>query len=102
MRSILCHTYRFYRPALRSVLKPVQRPHPPVILGGNAPDILNCVSRLGDAWPPYRTSTDEICRSRNTLCELAEPARCNPDSLQITAFGHPCQYCSRERLGETD
>lgn len=34
--------------------KPVQKPHPPVILGGNGANILERVVRYGDGWMPNR------------------------------------------------
>jgi probable F420-dependent oxidoreductase len=34
--------------------KPVQKPHPPVILGGSGPKILERVIRYGDGWMPNR------------------------------------------------
>jgi len=34
--------------------KPVQRPHPPVILGGSGPKILERVVRYADGWMPNR------------------------------------------------
>jgi probable F420-dependent oxidoreductase len=34
--------------------KPVQEPHPPVILGGSGPKILDRVVRYGDGWMPNR------------------------------------------------
>ena len=34
--------------------KPVQRPHPPIILGGSGPKILERVVRYGDGWMPNR------------------------------------------------
>jgi probable F420-dependent oxidoreductase len=32
--------------------KPVQRPHPPVLVGGNGPTVLDRVLEYGDAWMP--------------------------------------------------
>jgi probable F420-dependent oxidoreductase len=32
--------------------KPAQRPHPPVLVGGNGPTVLDRVLRVGDAWFP--------------------------------------------------
>jgi probable F420-dependent oxidoreductase len=32
--------------------KPAQRPHPPVLVGGNGPTVLDRVLRFGDAWLP--------------------------------------------------
>ena len=34
--------------------KPIQKPHPPVILGGSGPKILERVVRYGDGWMPNR------------------------------------------------
>ena len=34
--------------------KPVQRPHPPVILGGSGPNVLKRVIAYGDGWMPNR------------------------------------------------
>jgi probable F420-dependent oxidoreductase len=34
--------------------KPIQKPHPPVILGGSGPNILKRVAAYGDGWMPNR------------------------------------------------
>src|SRR5207302_6113165 len=34
--------------------KPAQRPHPPVLVGGNAPRVLDRVVKYGDHWMPNR------------------------------------------------
>jgi len=41
-------------PAMWSWPKPVQKPHPPVILGGSGPKILERVVRYADGWMPNR------------------------------------------------
>ena len=87
-------------PAVRSVPKPAQKPHPPVILGGKAQNVLKRVVEWADGWLPYRTSADEIRRSRNTIGELAEAAGRDPRTVQITAFGHPGQYTSPDAVAE--
>ena len=35
--------------------KPAQRPHPPVLVGGNGPTVLDRVLAVGDAWFPNHT-----------------------------------------------
>jgi alkanesulfonate monooxygenase SsuD/methylene tetrahydromethanopterin reductase-like flavin-dependent oxidoreductase (luciferase family) len=32
--------------------KPLQRPHPPILVGGNGPTVLDRVLEYGDAWMP--------------------------------------------------
>jgi probable F420-dependent oxidoreductase len=49
--------------------KPVQKPHPPVILGGNGPKILERVVRYADGWMPNRGHAVE------RIPELQEMAR---------------------------
>lgn len=39
--------------------KPAQRPHPPVLVGGNGPTVLDRVLRFGDAWFPNYTRGGE-------------------------------------------
>ncbi len=51
--------------------KPVQRPHPPVLVGGNGPTVLDRVLRFGDAWMPNVIDDDTILRQ---IAELRERA----------------------------
>lgn len=44
--------------------KPAQRPHPPVLVGGNGPTVLERVMRFGDAWLPNYTGEDLLARAR--------------------------------------
>jgi probable F420-dependent oxidoreductase len=37
--------------------KPLQQPHPPVLVGGNGPTVLDRVLEYGDAWMPNHGST---------------------------------------------
>ena len=40
--------------------KPVQKPHPPVLVGGNGPTVHKRVIAYGDAWFPNRVGDDEF------------------------------------------
>jgi probable F420-dependent oxidoreductase len=40
--------------------EPLQRPHPPVLVGGNGPRVLDRVLAFGDEWIPNRVRDDEI------------------------------------------
>jgi probable F420-dependent oxidoreductase len=53
--------------------KPVQRPHPPVLVGGNGPTVLDRVLAFGDAWfPNYQRGADEIAARAGELRRRAE------------------------------
>ena len=43
--------------------KPAQRPHPPVIVGGEGPTVFDRVLAFGDAWMPNHGPSDLIKRS---------------------------------------
>jgi probable F420-dependent oxidoreductase len=40
--------------------KPVQRPHPPVLIGGNGPTVLDRVLAFGDGWFPNDLRGDRV------------------------------------------
>jgi len=55
--------------------KPLQDPHPPVIVGGNGERVLERVMAYGDEWMPNRIgSPDELGERINRLAELAAEA----------------------------
>lgn len=78
-------------PAVKCFPKPVQNPHPPVILGGSAKNVFKRTVEWGDGWMPVTTSPDEIRRGRETLNDLANQSGRDPNSISITAFGQPGQ-----------
>ncbi len=79
------HYYNF--PAVKVFPKPAQKPHPPVLLGGNARNVLRRVVAYGDGWMPVRVSPEEVQAARATLDELAESAGRDPKSIQICVYG---------------
>jgi probable F420-dependent oxidoreductase len=53
--------------------KPAQRPHPPVLVGGNGPTVLDRVLAFGDAWfPNYARGADDLVERWNELRARAE------------------------------
>jgi probable F420-dependent oxidoreductase len=64
--------------------KPVQRPHPPVLLGGSGPKILERVVRYADGWMPNRGDTIE------RIPELQEMARAaSREPIPVTVYPKP-------------
>jgi probable F420-dependent oxidoreductase len=89
-------------PPVRSFPKAAQRPHPPILVGGNAPNVLKRVVAWGDGWMPGRVPVEEIRRGCATLRELAEQAGRNPMSLEVMAFGGPGQFRDRAAIKEME
>ncbi len=53
--------------------KPAQWPHPPVLVGGNGPTVLDRVLAFGDAWfPNYMRGGEDIVDRASELRERAE------------------------------
>jgi probable F420-dependent oxidoreductase len=66
--------------------KPVQRPHPPVLVGGNGKTVYDRVLAYGDAWLPNRIGDDEKIIARvEKMRRLGEEAGRGPipTSLQL-------------------
>jgi probable F420-dependent oxidoreductase len=51
--------------------KPLQQPHPPVLVGGNGPTVLDRVLRFGDAWMPNVIDDDTLLAQIALLRERA-------------------------------
>ena len=79
------HYYDF--PPVRVFPKPIQRPHPPVFLGGAATNVFKRVVNYGDGWMPVRATPDSVRAGRAALDELAGAAGRDPNSIQILVYG---------------
>ena len=81
---------RFYDfPPVKCFPKPVQTPHPPVLLGGDAANVFKRVVAWGDGWMPVRADVEKVKQGRATMDELAEAAGRDPSSIQISVYGAP-------------
>ncbi len=81
---------RYYDfPAVRSFPKPAQQPHPPVILGGLARNVLRRVIAHADGWLPNRITPAEVEEGRAKLDAMAAEAGRDPKSITISVFGQP-------------
>jgi probable F420-dependent oxidoreductase len=77
--------------------KPVQKPHPPVLVGGNGPKVLDRVLAYGDEWMPNRISDEQKFFAR--VAELQErAAAAGRDPIPVTFSGTPQEPDVIERL----
>jgi probable F420-dependent oxidoreductase len=81
---------RYYSfPTVKCNPKPAQKPHPPVILGGMAKNVLRRVATWADGWMPNRITPSQLEESRKILDTLAAERGRDPASLTITVYGQP-------------
>jgi probable F420-dependent oxidoreductase len=73
--------------------KPAQRPHPPILVGGNGPTVIDRVLAFGDAWFPNYAPEGVIERA----AELRKRAERPIDFMVMTA---PAKPAVLERLQE--
>ena len=78
---------------LWSYPKPVQKPHPPIIMGGNGPTTFDRVIEFCDGWVPVLWSAEQEPSLVSQIAELrrrAEAAGRDPASLSVSNFwGRP-------------
>jgi len=77
--------------------KPAQRPHPPIIVGGNGPTVEDRVLAFGDAWMPnyLGPSDDVITRGRELLARADRPI----DLMLMNAQPKPSMLARFEKAG---
>jgi probable F420-dependent oxidoreductase len=76
-------------PPIMTWPKPVQKPHPPIIVGGMYPHAARRALRYGDGWiphsrrPQYEDVTDFLPHFRQMAAEVGR----DPDEVPITVWG---------------
>jgi probable F420-dependent oxidoreductase len=79
--------------------KPVQKPHPPVLVGGLGEKVLDRVVAYGDEWIPNRVKSPEELGER--IVELQRRAEAaGRDRIPVTVFGAKSEVRLLERLRE--
>jgi probable F420-dependent oxidoreductase len=71
--------------------KPAQRPHPPVLVGGNGPTVLDRVLRVGDAWFPNYGFGDLLERIGELRSRAERP-------IGVSVIGVPAKAAVLEEL----
>ena len=81
------HGRYFDFPPVKSYPKPVQQPHPPVLIGGMARNVLRRVVAHADGWLPNRVTAADVEDSRAKLDAMAAEVGRDPKSITISVFG---------------
>ncbi len=83
--------------------KPVRRPHPPVLVGGNGPGVEDRVLAFGDGWMPQcapLASVEELAgRATRLRLRAAQAGRERPS---VTLFGVPNDPVLVKRFAEAE
>ena len=61
--------------------KPVQKPHPPLLIGGYVDRVLKRAAVAGDGWLTYFYRPESFATSWAKICNFAKEAGKNPDTL---------------------
>jgi probable F420-dependent oxidoreductase len=88
-QDVVEHEGDFYRvPRSRIDPKPLQRPHPPLLLGATAEPALRRAGRLADGWiSSSRTDPDRIDEPIAVVRQAAADAGRDPDELRFVCRG---------------
>jgi probable F420-dependent oxidoreductase len=74
--------------------KPAQRPHPPILVGGDGPTVEDRVLAFGDAWfPNYRGDAEILRRARALLARAERP-------IEVHMLGVPADAGEIQRVFE--
>ncbi|MFQ5682366.1 MAG: LLM class F420-dependent oxidoreductase [Candidatus Binatia bacterium] len=81
-----CFEGKFYRiPRSIFLPKPVQKPHPPIWLGGNSRPALRRAALFGNGWhPTKRLGPAGMAKGRTYLRGLAQKEGRDPDAIALT------------------
>lgn len=92
---------------------PIQRPHPPFLVGGNAPRAIRRAVEHGDAWYPFftdglstattrtfdMTGAEDLKRGRDAMLDhCAKVGRAVPPEIVLGGLNKPGQKCSYRQL----
>jgi len=73
-------------PPMMTWPKPVQKPHPPIIVGGAFPHAAKRALRYGDGWMPLGSRGTDLVETFPRFRQMAAEAGRDPETLQLVAY----------------
>ena len=67
--------------------KPIQKPHPQILIGGGFPHAAKRAISYGDGWMPIGGRGWDVVETLPNIRQMAAEVGRNPDDLRITIFG---------------
>jgi probable F420-dependent oxidoreductase len=80
--------------------KPVQKPHPPILMGGDTPNARQRVVDICNGWIPIGFNPGAILSGIKDLAERAEKAGKRPEDFPVSVFGAPADADVMKRFAE--
>jgi probable F420-dependent oxidoreductase len=78
--------------------KPVQKPHPPIWVGGNTLPAFRRVARYGQGWLTHALTPQQVAAKLPLLRQVCEEEGRNPDEVQVCLGGARVQFLNSSRL----
>lgn len=78
--------------------KPVQKPHPPVVLGGEGPRALDLVVEIADGWFPRGRNPEALLRALEDLRRRADRAGRDMKTIPVSVFAAAADRAQLDRL----
>ena len=76
-------------PPVKMYPKPMQKPHPPILIGGMAKRVFNRIVEVGDGWLPNRVTPKDVQVGKSKIESLCIENNRTPDEITITVYGQP-------------
>ena len=98
LKRLWCDTVSEYEdefyslPACRFYPKPVQKPHPPIIVGGNSDAALRRAAELGQGWYALGLSPEQLAPRIEKLEALLARRNRPGDTVAVFASPYPHEY----------
>jgi probable F420-dependent oxidoreductase len=71
-------------PPVRMYPKPLQKPHPPIVFGGESENALRRVADLGQGWFGFNLLPEEAAQRIEVLHEILSRRSRRPESVEVT------------------